>query len=144
MPAPVTSLSDFFPTYLARLEAGDTEALGLLYAENAVLTSVGGPQGDEWCVGRDQIVASLAAALKRFTIVTETPPTSAYELRGNTLAARFGTFSSTAEPKAGGPSLHLTVDAIEVLALSPTDGWRYLADQSRVTSITTLPAASSS
>ena len=41
MTTPVRSLEDFFPTYLALLEAGDADGLGLLYAEQAVLTSFG-------------------------------------------------------------------------------------------------------
>ena len=72
------SLEDFFPTYLALLEAGDADGLGLLYAEQAVLTSFGGPQGTTWSVGRERIVAGLAAALKDFRIVTEVQSTTPY------------------------------------------------------------------
>jgi len=136
---PVRSLDDFFPTYLALLEAGDADGLGLLYAEQAVLTSFGGPQGTSWSVGRDQIVAGLAAALKDFEVVIEVPSTVPYDLRGGTLAGRLGTFESTIRPRAGGPEAQLTVQAFEVLALSPTDGWQYLSDQSQVLKVTTPP-----
>jgi len=117
---PVRSLEDFFPTYLALLEAGDADGLGLLYAEQAVLTSFGGPQGTTWSVGRERIVAP-------------------YDLRGGTLAGRLGTFESMIRPRAGGPETRLTVQAFEVLALSPTEGWQYLSDQSQVLTITTTP-----
>lgn len=141
MTTPVTSLADFFPTYLALLEAGDAAGLGTLYTEHAVLTSSGGPAGTSWAVGRSAIEASLAAALKDYRVVNETEPTTPYEQRGAALAARLGTFVSTVTPRAGGPGAMLTVEAFEVLALSPTAGWQYLADQSRVVSITTLPPA---
>ena len=133
------SLEDFFPTYLALLEAGDADGLGLLYAERAVLTSFGGPQGTTWSVGRERIVAGLAAALKDFRIVTEVQSTTPYDLRGGTLAGRLGTFESMIRPRAGGPETRLTVQAFEVLALSPTEGWQYLSDQSQVLTITTTP-----
>ena len=136
---PVRSLDDFFPTYLALLQAGDADGLGLLYADEAVLTSFGGPQGTTWSVGRAQIVAGLAAALKDFEVVTEVPSTTPYDLRGDNLAARLGTFESTIRPRAGGPETQLTVQAFEVLALSPTEGWQYLSDQSQVLTITTTP-----
>jgi len=136
---PVRSLEDFFPTYLALLEAGDADGLGLLYAEQAVLTSFGGPQGTTWSVGRERIVAGLAAALKDFRIVTEVQSTTPYDLRGGTLAGRLGTFESMIRPRAGGPETRLTVQAFEVLALSPTEGWQYLSDQSQVLTITTTP-----
>ena len=136
MTIPVWSLNEFFPTYLALLKAGDARSLGELYAENAVLTSTGGPAGDEWAVGRDQIVASLSAALQQYNFETERASTNDYELRGDNLAARFGTFQSTIEPRAGGHSVHLTVEAIEILALSTTQGWQYISDQSRVVFIT--------
>ena len=32
------------------------------------------------------------------------------------------------------------MQAFEVLALSPTDGWQYLSDQSQVLKVTTPPA----
>jgi hypothetical protein len=137
---PVRSLDDFFPTYLALLEAADVDGLGLLYAEQAVLTSFGGPEGTTWSVGRDEIVAGLAAALKDFEIVVEVPSSVPYEVRGGTLAGRLGTFESTIRPRAGGPETQLTVQAFEVLALSPTAGWQYLSDQSQVLKVTTLPA----
>lgn len=133
------SLDDFFPTYLALLEAGDADGLGLLYAEQAVLTSFGGPQGTTWSVGRDAIVAGLAAALQDFQIVTEVPSPTPYDVRGGTLAGRLGTFESTIRPRAGGSETRLTVQAFEVLALSPTEGWQYLSDQSQVLTITTTP-----
>ena len=139
MTTPVRSLDDFFPTYLALLEAGDADGLGGLYTDDAVLTSSGGPAGTSWAVGRAEIVASLTAALAQYDIVTETPPAAPYDRRGDTLAARLGTFRSTIKARAGGPEAVLTVEAFEVLELSATDGWRYLADQSRVVSITTLP-----
>ena len=140
MTTPVWSLDDFFPTYLALLEAGDADGLGLLYAEQAVLTSFGGPQGTSWSVGRDEIVDGLSSALKDFEVVIEVPSTVPYELRGGTLAGRLGTFESTIRPRAGGPEAQLTVQAFEVLALSPTDGWQYLSDQSQVLKVTTPPA----
>lgn len=136
---PVESLQDFFPTYLALLEAGDAAGLGMLYTKDAVLTSSGGPGGTTWAVGRDEIVATLAAALAQFTVDTETPPDRPYDLRGASLAARLGTFTSTFTPKAGGPATEMTVEAFEVLALSPVEGWQYLADQSRAVSVTTSP-----
>lgn len=139
MTTPVRSLDDFFPTYLALLQAGDADGLGLLYADQAVLTSSGGPQGTTWSVGREQVVAGLAAALKDFQVVTEVPSTTPYDVRGDTLAARLGTFESTIRPRAGGPETQLTVQAFEVLALSPTEGWQYLSDQSQVLTITTTP-----
>ena len=105
------SLDDFFPTYLALLEAGDADGLGLLYAEQAVLTSFGGPQGTTWSVGRERIVAGLAAALKDFRIVTEVQSTTPYDLRGGTLAGRLGTFESTIGPRAGGLSSSATAAA---------------------------------
>ena len=108
-----------------------------MYAEQAVLTSFGGPQGTSWSVGRDQIVAGLAAALKDFEVVIEVPSTVPYDLRGGTLAGRLGTFESTIRPRAGGPEAQLTVQAFEVLALSPTEGWQYLSDQSQVLKVTT-------
>ena len=95
MTTPVWSLDDFFPTYLALLEAGDADGLGLLYAEQAVLTSFGGPQGTSWSVGRDEIVDGLSSALKDFEVVIEVPSTVPYELRGGTLAGRRGTIEST-------------------------------------------------
>jgi hypothetical protein len=137
---PVRSLDDFFPTYLALLESGDAEGLGLLYTEQAVLTSFGGPEGTTWSVGRNEIVAGLAAALKDFEVVIEVPSSTPYELRGDTLAGRLGTFRSTVRPRAGGPETQLTVQAFEVLALSPTAGWQYLSDQSQVLAVTTRPA----
>lgn len=132
-------LADFFPTYLALLEAGDADGLGMLYTEHAVLTSSGGPIGTSWAVGRAAIVANLASALQSYRVDNETQPTTPYDRRGDNLAARLGTFVSIIRPRAGGPSATLTVEAFEVLALSPTDGWQYLADQSRVVSITTPP-----
>jgi hypothetical protein len=143
MTIPVWSLDEFFPTYLALLQTGDADSLGLLYAERAVLTSTGGPDGQEWAVGREQIVASLRAALQQYNFITETAATNDYELRGDSLAARFGIFQSTIAPKAGGPSMDLTVEAIEVYALSPTDGWQYISDQSRVVFITKSRTAQS-
>lgn len=138
MTPPVRSLDDFFPTYLALLEAGDADGLGLLYAERGVLTSSGGPEGTTWSVGRDEIVAGLAAALEDFEVVVEVPSTEPYEIRGD-LAGRLGTFESTIRPRAGGPETRLTVQAFEILALSPTAGWQYLSDQSRVLAVTTTP-----
>lgn len=132
----MTNLADFFPTYLALLKAGDAEGLGMLYTERAVLTSSGGPEGTSWAVGRSAIVASLASALQSYRVDDETPPSTPWDQRGD-LAARLGTFISTVTPRAGGPSATLTVEAFEVLRLSPTAGWQYLADQSRVVSITT-------
>lgn len=140
MTTPVRSLDDFFPTYLALLVAGDAAGLGQLYAERAVLTSFGGPQGTTWSVGRDEIVAGLAAALKDFEVVSEEPSTVPYDVRGGTLAGRLGIFESTIRPRAGGPEMQLTVQAFEVLALSPTAGWQYLSDQSQVLKVTTTPA----
>jgi hypothetical protein len=136
---PVTDLDDFVPTSLALLEAADADGLGALYAEDAVLTSSGGPAGTSWAVGRAAIVANLAAALQTYRVDHETAPTTPYERRGDHLAARLGTFVSTVSPRSGGPGATLTVEAFEVLALSPSAGWQYLADQSRVVSITTHP-----
>ena len=138
----MTELADFFPTYLALLEAGDATALGALYTEDAVMTSTGGPTGDSWEVGRRQIVASLGLALHEFVIDSETPPPQAYHVRDDRLAARFATFRSTATPRAGGSPIVMTVDSTEVLALDPVAGWQYLVDQSRVVSVTTPPPRS--
>ena len=137
MTFPVKSLDQFSSTYLAFLQAGDAQALGALYAEGAVLTSIGGPDGNTWAVGRHQIVAALREALTNYTVLTESPPSAAYELRGTNLAARYGRFTSTIQPKAGGPAVQLSVDAFEVLRLSPIEGWQYLADQSQVLPPTT-------
>lgn len=139
MTTPVTNLADFFPTYLDLLKGGDADGLGALYSENAVLTSSGGPTGSMWAVGRDEIVAGLAAALENYRVDDERELPSPYERRGGSLAARMVTFVSTITPRSGGPSATLTVEAFEVLALSPTAGWQYLTDQARVLSVTTPP-----
>lgn len=139
--APVWSLDDFFGAYLALLEAGDAAGLGELYEDHAVLTSTGGPSGDTWAVGRDQIVAMFEQTLATVTIDGEVPPTTPYERRGDRLAARFGTFHSTVTDKQTGQTAHLTVEAVELLARSETLGWRYIADQTRIISITTTADA---
>ncbi|HEY5785030.1 MAG TPA: hypothetical protein VIT65_09660 [Microlunatus sp.] len=139
MTTPVRSLDDFFPTYLALLQAGDADGLGLLYAEEAVFTSIGGPQGDSWSVGRAQIVAGLAEGLRDFQVVAETPPMTPFDIRGGTLAARLGIFEAKVRPRTGGAEIQLTVQAFEVLTLSPTAGWQYLSDQTQVLEITTTP-----
>lgn len=141
MSTPVTNLAEFFPSYLELLQAGDADGLGLLYTEQAVLTSSGGPAGTSWAVGRAAIVASLTEALQSYRVEDETEPTTPFDRRGDGLAARLGTFVATVTQRAGGPSARLTVEAFEVLALSPTAGWQYLADHSRVVSITMLPPA---
>jgi ketosteroid isomerase-like protein len=139
--APVRSLDDFFGAYLAVLEAGDAAGLGDLYEDHAVLTSTGGPGGDTWAVGRDQIVAMFQQTLATVTIDDEVPPTSPYERRGDNLAARFGIFHSTVTDKQTGQTVHLTVEAVELLARSETMGWRYIADQTRIISVTTPAGA---
>lgn len=137
MITPVRSLDDFFPTYLGLLEAGDAVGLGDLYTEHAVLTSFGGPEGTSWSVGRTEIVAGLAAALAHYRVVIETPPSTPWDVRDGTSAARLGIFTSTVEPRAGGDPVVMTVQAFEVLRLSPTGGWQYLSDASQVLSVTT-------
>lgn len=142
MTAPVTDLADFFPTYLALLQAGDAQGLGTLYTEHAVLTSSGGPLGPSWSVGRTSIVANLTDALLEYRVDDETEPDAPYELRGRHLAARNGTFVATVTPKVGGPSVRLTVEAFEVLTFSPAIGWQYLADHARIVA-TTIPSHAS-
>ena len=137
MVTPVRSLDDFFPTYLQLLEAGDAAGLGELYTEHAVLTSYGGPEGTSWSVGRTEIVAGLAAALADYRVLIETPSTAAWDVRDGVRAARLGTFTSTIEPRAGGDQVVMTVQAFEVLELSPTAGWQYLSDASQVLTVTT-------
>jgi ketosteroid isomerase-like protein len=140
---PVHSLDDFFATYLALLKAGDVDGLGALYTEQAVMSTTGSPSGDTWAVGREQIVAGLRAALATATVDDEVPPTTPYERRGDDLAARFGTFRSTITEHATHQTVQLEVDAVELFQLSPTAGWQYLADQTRIVSITTPPPAAS-
>ncbi len=132
---PVMSLDDFFPIYLELLRRGEVQALGRLYADDAVLTSTEGPEGTTWSVGRAQIVANLEDALRRYRVIDETPPDSPFDVRGN-LAARCGTFSSTIEPVHSGPRVTLDVEAFEVFSFTEADGWRYLADHTRVLSAT--------
>jgi ketosteroid isomerase-like protein len=139
--SPVWALEDFFGTYLALLEAGDADGLGALYTENAVLTSTGGPSGDTWAIGRDEIVATFRQTLAKITVDDEVPPKSAYERRGDQLAARFGRFHSTITDKQTGQTMELTVEAVELLELSETMGWQYIADQTRIISVTTPPHA---
>jgi ketosteroid isomerase-like protein len=133
---PVWSLADFFDTYLALLEDGDAEGLGALYAEDAVMSTTGAA-GDSWAVGRDQIVAGLRQSLATARVVGETPPTTPYEMRGDDLAARFGTFESTVTIIATNRTVTLHVESVELFRLSPTAGWQYLADQTKILPLTT-------
>lgn len=130
-------LDDFFDTYRAMLIAGDVEGLGRLYTENAVFSSIDGPDGDQWQVGREAIVAGIRDSLTHAKVRSETPPTTPYDRRGDDLAARFGTFEATAEPVGGGHEMNLTVRSIEIFAFDPVEGWRYLADETQILSITT-------
>lgn len=140
MTIPVRSLDDFFGTYLGLLKAGDAERLGELYVPEAVVSVTGGPTGDSWAVGRRAIVDQFRDTFEEATIDDEIPPTSAYQRRGDDLAARFGTFRSTVTEKSTGQTIHLRVDSVEILRLSPTAGWQYLADQTHIVSITTPSA----
>jgi hypothetical protein len=139
---PVFGLDEFFATYTALLEAGDAVGLGALYTQAAVVSVSGAPSGDSWAVGRAEIVAQFQATFAAATIDRESKPTHRYERRGDDLAARFGRFRSTVTDKSSGAKLHLVVDSVEILGLSPNEGWQYLADQTHIVSITRTPEAS--
>ena len=131
MTAIVESLEDFFPTYLDRLLAKDIEGLGALYSEGASLSSTRGPDGAFWAVGRDAIKDYLAAMARLYDVVSETPPTAAYQVRDDSLAWRHGCFTAFLTGRDEGPVRKVSVEAFEVLILSPVEGWQYLVDQSR-------------
>jgi hypothetical protein len=137
MTAIVESLEDFFPTYLKRLQTKDIEGLGALYSEGASLSSNRGPAGAFWVVGRDAIKEYLCKMLRIYDVVSETPVRAAYQIRNDTVAWRHGVFDAVFEEKHEGPVHKVSVEAFEVLILSPAEGWQYLVDQSCDVQVTT-------
>lgn len=134
MIAPVRQLEEFTPIFHSLLRAEDAEGLGELYCENAVLTTVDGPFGDAWVVGRPAIVGMISSALSRYRMIEQSVVNSTIDHRGGDQAARFLTFESTVESKTDGDRFTMTVSAVEIFERRP--GWQYLADHSRVVSIT--------
>lgn len=134
MIAPVLQLAEFTPIFHSLLRAGDAESLGELYADNAILTTIDGPFGNAWMVGRPAIVGMIAGALARYTMIEQSVVASAIDHRGDDQAARFMTFESTVESKQNGDRFTMTVNAVEIFERRP--GWQYVADHSRVVSIT--------
>lgn len=134
MIAPVMQLEEFTPLFHSLLRAEDAAGLGELYCDNAILTTVDGPFGDAWVVGRSAIVGMITGALSRYSMVEQAVVASTIDRRGDDQAARFMTFESTVQSKQGGNRFTMTVNAIEIFERRP--GWKYLADHSRVVSIT--------
>ncbi len=134
MVEPVLHLEEFTSTFHSLLAAGDAAGLGELYSENAILTTTDGPFGDSWVVGRSAIVGLIGDALSRYTMVEQVVLNSDIQYRGDDQAARFMTFESTVRAKEDGELFTMTVSAVEVFERRP--GWKYLADHSRVVSIT--------
>ncbi|MFG1609666.1 YybH family protein [Actinoplanes sp. NPDC049265] len=135
MASPVRSLADFVSIYVERLKAKDIDGLGDLYAPGAVLSSARGQDDAFWAVGRDAIKDYLAVALRAYTVIEETPPTEDFDVWDGVLAWRRGVFTCVFADGAGTPD-RLSVEAVEVLMLSPAEGWQYVADLSRAQPVT--------
>lgn len=121
-PADIAALNAARKAFMAAYEAGDVEAIGKLYAADAISE----PDNQPTLKGRDAIVASLKVMFERVKVKPDLQPEETKTL--GTMGVDRGRYIVTVTPKAGGTPTS-SEGRYLVLFVKEADGtWRVWRD----------------